>query len=309
MSEITRSFPLEDIEIQRGGDGRTVKAYAAVFDVAAPVADRWGVYEETYHRSAFNKAISDAAPAGSRSSWGVGVFYNHGMTIHGTPSERGSMPLGTPIDITADNRGVLTVTRYNKTELADETLESIRSGAITGQSFTGRIIRSDRETPRGGFRRGADGVLPSVMRMEMGLKEYGPTPFPVFTTANVVAVRADMSDADKALLNMLLVQLAASDAALDPIVEAICAADGALDQAQAVIAQILAVPNPDPEDAEMAMNSVALTSLATRLDAAIVARASGTPFGAAADEPPIGHSGRSPWTSVRTQLRLKGITT
>ena len=78
---------------------------------------------------------------------------------------------------------------------------------------------------------------------------------------------------------------------LDPFVDAICAADGALEAAQAVISQILQVPNPDDcceEDmadvvdpaadpavdpaAPMEMSS-ALTSLARRLDEAFAARA------------------------------------
>lgn len=229
------------------------------------------------------------------------------------------MPIGTPVEVEADGRGVRTVTRYNRTALADEVLESITSGAITGQSFTGTVRRSDIPTPRGGFRPAADGTLPLVTRMEMGLKEYGPTPFPVYETASITAVRADLSDADKSLLNMLLVQLAASDAALDPIVDALCAADGALDAAQAAIAQILAVPNPDdveadeaaaPMSGEMAvMNSGLLTSLATRLDAAIVARASGTPTGAATDEQPSRHSGRLivARSNLRAALTERGI--
>ena len=32
MADSTRTFPLEDIRIDPGGDGRTVTAYAAVFD-------------------------------------------------------------------------------------------------------------------------------------------------------------------------------------------------------------------------------------------------------------------------------------
>ena len=194
-----RSFPLEDAHI-RSGDGRTVEAYAAVFDVPTTVRDQDGHYTEVIDRVAFNRAISDAAPQGSRTAWRVGVFYNHGKTIYGTPSERGSMPIGSPLEIKADSRGLFTVTRYNRTELADEVLESIREGSLPGYSFQGSFRRSSAidpagrqldRVPRGGFRASAKGDLVTVRRMESSLKEYGPTPFPYYELAEVVGMRAE----------------------------------------------------------------------------------------------------------------------
>lgn len=195
-----RSFPLEDAHIRSGGDGRTVEAYAAVFDVATEIHDKDGHYKEEIDRVAFNKAISDAAPKGSRTAWRVGVFYNHGTTLYGTPSERGSMPVGTPLEIKADTRGVFTVTRYHRTELAEEALEGIREGSLPGYSFQGTFLRSAAldwagkklaRVPRGGFRPGSDGQLVTVRRLESTLKEYGPTPFPAYELAQVVGMRAE----------------------------------------------------------------------------------------------------------------------
>lgn len=192
MEAFTRSFPLEDIRVRAGGDGRTVEAYAAVFDTPAEIRDQDGHYNEVIDRRAFDRTLQQLAPAGSRSTWRVGVFYNHGKTLWGTPSERGSVPIGTPVEIRADARGLLTVTRYNKTELADEVLETIREGAITGQSFTGRITRSDPgRTPRMGWRPDSSGKLKTVRRQEIALKEYGPTPLPAYPDATVIGVRAE----------------------------------------------------------------------------------------------------------------------
>jgi HK97 family phage prohead protease len=197
-----RSFPLEDIRIltraqgAEYADGRTVEAYAAVFDREAEIRDFEGHYKELIDRVAFNKAISDAKPQGGRQEWRVGVFYNHGLTIHGTPSDRFSVPLGVPIDIRAEDRGLLTVTRYNLTPLAEEILEAIRSGSVTAQSFTGKIVRSDpTRPPAGGYKhvrgpRGGNAGLPVVRRLELGLREYGPTPFPAYADAAVVGVRS-----------------------------------------------------------------------------------------------------------------------
>lgn len=194
MEAFMRSFPLEDIRVRAGGDGRTVEAYAAVFDTPTEIHDQDGHYLEVIDRRAFERTLNQLAPAGSRSTWRVGVFYNHGRTLWGTPSERGSMPIGTPVEVKADSRGLLTITRYNRTELADEVLENIREGAITGQSFTGNFLRSDPgRAPRGGWRADSSGKLRTVRRQEIALKEYGPTPFPAYPDAAVIGVRAEQA--------------------------------------------------------------------------------------------------------------------
>lgn len=194
MEAFMRSFPLEDIRVRAGGDGRTVEAYAAVFDTPTEIHDQDGHYLEVIDRRAFERTLNQLAPAGSRSTWRVGVFYNHGRTLWGTPSERGSMPIGTPVEVKADSRGLLTITRYNRTELADEVLENIREGAITGQSFTGNFLRSDPgRAPRGGWRADSSGKLRTVRRQEIALKEYGPTPFPAYPDAAVLGVRAEQA--------------------------------------------------------------------------------------------------------------------
>lgn len=182
-----RSFALQDIAIRSGGDGRTVEAYAAVFDTPAEIVDGQGHYTEVIDRAAFNRTIANNATR-------VGVFYNHGLNLYGGASDRGSVPIGTPEEIRADHNGLLTVTRYNKTPLADEVLEAIRSGGIAGYSFTGRLIRSDpSRPPSGGFNRGRDGMLRTVRRHELGLQEYGPTPMPAYTEAAILGVRAAMA--------------------------------------------------------------------------------------------------------------------
>jgi HK97 family phage prohead protease len=192
LAPFYRSFPLEDISIRAGGDGRTVEAYAAVFNTPAPVRDQDGEYLEELDPAIFNRAISDAAPQGGRKGWRIGVFYNHGMTIHGTPSERHSMPVGKILNVKADSRGLWTEVRYNRTPLADEVLENIREGSIPGYSFSGNFRRSQPLIPRGGFRRNQrTGELPHVRRTESSLTELGPTPIPVYEDAAVVGMRSD----------------------------------------------------------------------------------------------------------------------
>lgn len=179
-----RSWALEDVEILRAadghGDGRTVRAYAAVFDTPTEISDQHGHYNEVIDRRAFNRQLGLGIDR-------VGVYYHHGFTLHGTPSDLGSVPIGSPVDIKADGKGLLTVTRFNRSPLADSVLEAIRSGDIKGYSFRGRIYKS---SPSRVPRARRSGSLPTVTRTELGLAEYGPTPTPAYEDARIMAVRA-----------------------------------------------------------------------------------------------------------------------
>lgn len=185
-----RYYPAE-VEIVRGGTGREVTAYAAVFETPSEIRDQHGHYMEVIDRAAFNRTLSHGIER-------VGLYYNHGYHIDGTPSALGSVPLGSFLDIRTDSKGLLTRAKYNKTDLADAVLEAIRSGDIKGYSFRGRVFKSDPDrVPR--IQRG--GVLPTVYRRELGLGEAGPTPSPFYASANVVAIRSAVDLADYAVAN------------------------------------------------------------------------------------------------------------
>ena len=187
-----RDYPLRDLQVRSGGrDGRIVTAYAAVFNTPTEIHDQDGDYYEVIDPSAFNRAISDARPQGGRKGWKVGVFYNHGRTLAGTPSDRHSMPIGVPVDIRADGTGVLTETQYHRSDFCEEIVEGLESGAIPGYSFSGMFRRSSPLIPRGGFRADRSGSLQTVRRTESTLREYGPTPFPAYADAAIVGVRAE----------------------------------------------------------------------------------------------------------------------
>jgi HK97 family phage prohead protease len=186
-----RDFPLQDISIRAGGDGRTVTAYATVFDTPVPIHDQQGDYIEVIERHAFDRILPKLQPQGDRKAWRCGVFYNHGMTLHATPSDRNSVPIGVPLEIAADAHGLKTVTRFHRGELADQILEAIKEGSLGAYSFSGRFDRSQPDVPRGGFRPDRYGNLPTVRRSESTLREYGPTPFPAYQDAVITGVRAE----------------------------------------------------------------------------------------------------------------------
>jgi HK97 family phage prohead protease len=182
MTETTafeRAFPLEGISIRAGGEGRTVEAYIGVFNRTAEIDDFDGHYWETIRPGAFAKSIREGRGS-------IVPLFNHAKTVQGVPAERYSMPLGAPVwdEWREDSRGLLTVTRYSNTPLADEVLELIRDGALSGHSFGGRFIRSNLIQPT------RPGDLPTIERLEIALREYGPAPFPSYKDAKVVGVRS-----------------------------------------------------------------------------------------------------------------------
>lgn len=178
--ELVRSVPLLDFEIERGGDGRTVVAYAATFGDPYEVVDFDGHYDEILNRASFNRVLG-------RGFDNVQVLYNHGRTIGGTAAAEFSLPIAVPVEVKAEDRGLLTRSRYLKNALADNVLEMWREGAIRAQSFRGPIFRS--APPR----RGPNG-RPIIERLELGLVEYGPAPFAVNPGAALVALRSTLID-------------------------------------------------------------------------------------------------------------------
>lgn len=178
-----RAWALDGIEILsrgKGGDGRTVEAYITPFDQPTEVHDQYGHYREEIAPTAFNRTLSHGIGR-------IGVFYHHSMTLRGTPSELGSVPIGHPQEIRPDGRGLRTVDRYNRSTLADATLEAIRNGDPMGYSFSGPVFRS---TPPRVPRARPGSELPLVRREELGLVEYGPTPTPAYDDSGPFAVRS-----------------------------------------------------------------------------------------------------------------------
>lgn len=209
-----RAFPLEDISVRADGDGRIVDAYAAVFDRPVAVSDWEGEYDETIDPKAFDATI---AKRGLR----FAVLFNHGTDIYGSPSDRFSLPLGRPLEVRADRKGLFTSTRYAATPLADEVLELINAGAITSQSFGGTWVRSDWTETKGTKARR------TVRRVEIAMRDYGPATFAVYEAAAIIGTRsreeiaalvAQWSPEERAELARLLVQSEnpEPDSSLDP---------------------------------------------------------------------------------------------
>jgi phage head maturation protease len=104
------------------------------------------------------------------------------------------MPVGVPLEIRAESRGLFTRTKYLPGPLGDSILDAIREGSIGGYSFSGAFTRSDPDPRRSGrLRADRSGKRTTVRRMESTLREYGPTPFPAYADASIVGMRAEQA--------------------------------------------------------------------------------------------------------------------
>lgn len=183
---ISRWVAIDDMDIKRvNRTAREVTAYATFFGQPAEIRDKHGHYWEEINRSAFNRTISNGIGR-------VQVFYNHGYDLSGRPNILGAVPIASPTSIKPDNRGLLTIARYNDGEVADAVLAAWADGQIRGQSFSGKVYQDRPMAARAG--------LEAVERMELGLKEFGPTHSPAYDGDGLVMMRSELEDVLRAIL-------------------------------------------------------------------------------------------------------------
>jgi HK97 family phage prohead protease len=175
-----RAYAIDDLHVRSDGSGRIVEAYAAAFNVRTEIMDQDGHYHEVLSPTSFAKTINDKGT-------NFGVLFNHARTVDGEPNPLATMPIGVPLEVKADERGVYTATRYLDNPLADQVLDAIKAGAIKAQSFSGRFTKSVRSHPDGRGR----GVLPMITRNEIDMREYGPAVFAAYKDAAILGTRAE----------------------------------------------------------------------------------------------------------------------
>lgn len=175
-----RYFALRDVSTRSEAGRSYIDAYASVFNVPQEIRDREGHYLEVIAPGAFDRTLAQRAGQ-------LQVLFNHGMTVHGTPSDRWTSPIGLPVEVRADEIGLWTVTEMARTEAAAEVYQLVQDGIVRGMSFSGQFLATTDQKPA------KRGDLGTKLRTEASLREYGPTPFPAYAAAKVVAARADLS--------------------------------------------------------------------------------------------------------------------
>ena len=175
---VERQYVLDDLHVRADGTGRIVEAYAAVFNTRSEIRDQDGHYLEELAPTSFDRTIQHKGT-------GFGVLFNHGRTIDGAPNPLATMPIGVPLEVKPDQKGVFTATRYLDNPLADQVLDAINAGAIRAQSFSGRYTKSRRD-----YSSRVKLGLPTIYRMEVDMREYGPAVFAAYTDAAILGTRS-----------------------------------------------------------------------------------------------------------------------
>jgi HK97 family phage prohead protease len=175
---VERQYVLDDLHVRADGTGRIVEAYAAVFRTQSEIRDQDGHYFEELASTSFDRTIQHKGTS-------FGVLFNHGRTIDGAPNPMATMPIGVPLEVKPDEKGVFTATRYLDNPLADQVLDAINAGAIRAQSFSGRYTKSKRD-----YSTRARTGLPTIHRLEVDMREYGPAVFAAYTDAAILGTRS-----------------------------------------------------------------------------------------------------------------------
>lgn len=182
-SVVERRFEVEDITVRSDGTGRVVEAYAAAFTksdgspMRYEIRDSDGHYHEIIKPGAFAKTIAERGTNFS-------VLFNHGRAMDGRADGYLTVPIGVPVDVHEDERGVFTATEYLDNPLADAALGAIKKRAIRGQSFSGRFVKSQKQ------RAAKRGDLPTIYRSEVAMSEYGPVLNPANFAAEILGTRS-----------------------------------------------------------------------------------------------------------------------
>lgn len=187
---ISRWVAIDDMDIRRvNRKAREVTAYATFFGQPTEIRDKHGHYWEEINRAAFNRTLSHGIGR-------VQVFYNHGYDLSGRPNILGAVPIASPVSISPDGKGLLTVARYNDGEVADAVLAAWEGGQIRGQSFSGKVYQDRVKGSRDG--------LEHIERTELGLREFGPTHSPAYEGDGLVMMRSELEDLVRGMVSTLI---------------------------------------------------------------------------------------------------------
>jgi len=159
MTIKTKQFKAFDVEIKADGDKRQVEAYASTFgnrDLGGDVVQK----------GAFAKTIMERFAGGAKN--GVKVLWQH----------MPSMPLGIPIHMEEDSKGLYTVSKISKTARGDEALELVRDKVVDKMSIGYDVIKDDYSTA-------GDRLL-----KELKLYEYSLVTFPMNEQADILGSKS-----------------------------------------------------------------------------------------------------------------------
>lgn len=149
-----KAFKMDDQTVDM--DARTFEGYASTFGNMDQVGD-------IIERGAFTKSIAERFGTGQ-----IKVLWQH------------DQPLGMPVEMREDDRGLWVKGRVSKTRLGDEALELMRDGVIDRMSIGFSIPKGKSDIDGDGIRR----------IREVKLYEFSPVTFPANEAAVITGVKS-----------------------------------------------------------------------------------------------------------------------
>src|SRR5215213_4366443 len=147
------------------GDGNTLVGYAIRFDEETLIRESGREFRERISPGALTKTLEERGR-------NVTIQFDHGQ--HPTI---GSLPLGKPSVLRADDKGLWVEVPLTETFYSSTIANLIRDGALSGMSFRFTVLNDRWEHPKGD--------LPRREIRELKLIELGPVVHPSYLTTSV----------------------------------------------------------------------------------------------------------------------------
>lgn len=179
--ERSAPFQFERADEGGGGDGRSLKGYAAVFGQDTEI-DSWeGTFTESIRKGAFRKTIRESKPV-------MQFDHGHHPLI-------GSLPIGSISDLREDDQGLYVEARITDNWLMQPVRDAIAEGSVNGMSFRFEVVRDEWRDSAGKLVRpdelmdllwmpGDRGPLRREL-IELKCRELGPVVFPAYAGTEV----------------------------------------------------------------------------------------------------------------------------
>jgi HK97 family phage prohead protease len=160
-------------EIHARKEKRTIEGYASIFD-------NRDLVDDIVVAGAFARTLSDGGP-GSRSP----LLWQHNVMA----------PIGRPLEIREDSRGLYFKDKISKTRQGDEALELAHDGVVTGVSIGYDIMRHEIDDT---------GDRPTRRLLDLELWERSLVTFPANEQARIVSVRKSLYTPDEARIRQIV---------------------------------------------------------------------------------------------------------
>lgn len=181
-----KTLNVSQVEFKADVEKRTIEGYASVFGVRD-----W--YDDIVHKGAFLDSLAEAPQSKLGAPW-VPVLWQH----------QDHTPIGLPLKIGEDERGLAFTAKISKTEDGNKALELAHDGVVTGVSIGYWARKWDRED----LEINNDGDTVRVRNLyKVDLMEISPVTFPANEAARITGAQKSVNDAAVELVLKAVEQL------------------------------------------------------------------------------------------------------